>query len=220
LTIKMNHNREMSREEIRAFLQASEGVQFAGEKKEEVYNWVNGFLQAQRWEQLGRADRGLVRRYMEKTTGLSHAQIARLITQYGQAGEVRLKRSRRRRFPTVYSSADVALLAQVDEAHETLSGPATQKILQRQFHDYGDPAYQRLGGDFGGTDLPPAQTGGIPEATPGLPRHARGEGQYRGAAGAAAGGSAWLHPSGHGASRRPGWSQGGVSHQCRGSHLR
>jgi len=140
----MNHNREMSREEIQAFLQASEGVRFAGEKKEEVYNWVKGFLQAQRWEQLGRTDRGLVRRYMEKMTGLSRAQITRLITQYGQAGEVRLKGSRRRRFPTVYSSADVALLAQVDEAHETLSGPATQKILQRQFHDYGDPAYQRL----------------------------------------------------------------------------
>ena len=32
----------------------------------------------------------------------------------------------------------------VDEAHETLSGPATQKILYREFHDYGDPRYERL----------------------------------------------------------------------------
>ena len=70
----MNHNREMSREEIRAFLQASEGVQFAGQKKKEVYTWVNGLLRAQRWELLGRADRGLVRRYMEKMTGLSRAR--------------------------------------------------------------------------------------------------------------------------------------------------
>jgi len=32
----------------------------------------------------------------------------------------------------------------VDEAHKTLSGPATQKILQREFHDYGDERYRRL----------------------------------------------------------------------------
>jgi hypothetical protein len=36
------------------------------------------------------------------------------------------------------------LLAAVDEAHGTLSGPATQKILYREFHDYGDRRYERL----------------------------------------------------------------------------
>jgi hypothetical protein len=45
-----------------------------------------------------------------------------------------------------YQAADVALLAAVDEAHETLSGPATQKILYREFHDYGNKLYQRLAG--------------------------------------------------------------------------
>src|ERR1019366_2232366 len=43
-----------------------------------------------------------------------------------------------------YTAADIQLLAGVDEAHETLSGPATQKILYREFHDYGDQRYQRL----------------------------------------------------------------------------
>src|SRR5450432_4499719 len=83
---------------------------------------------------------------MEKMTGLSRAQITRLITRYGQSGEVRAQRSRRRRFPTVYTPEDSVLLASVDEAHETLSGPATQKILQRQFHDFTDPRFQRLAG--------------------------------------------------------------------------
>jgi transposase InsO family protein len=36
------------------------------------------------------------------------------------------------------------LLATVDEAHETMSGPATQKILQRACHDFGDRKYRRL----------------------------------------------------------------------------
>jgi transposase InsO family protein len=36
------------------------------------------------------------------------------------------------------------LLASVDEAHETLSGPATQAILQREYHEFGDQCYRRL----------------------------------------------------------------------------
>jgi len=123
----------MSLDEIRAFLKASEAVHFAGEKKE-VYAWVSGCLGEQKWDDLGRTARGLVRRYMEKMTGLSRAQITRLISRYGEDGEVRVKHSRRHRFRSVYRRDDVALLGSVDEAHETLSGPATQKILQRQFY--------------------------------------------------------------------------------------
>jgi hypothetical protein len=81
---------------------------------------------------------------MEKMTGLSRAQITRLITRYGEEGEVRVKRSRRHRFAPLYSHADVTLLVSVDAAHETLSGPATQKILQRQCYDFGDQRYDRL----------------------------------------------------------------------------
>jgi hypothetical protein len=51
---------------------------------------------------------------------------------------------RRYRFVRRYTPADLGLLAGVDELHETLSGPATQKILYREFHDYGDQRYQRL----------------------------------------------------------------------------
>lgn len=40
--------------------------------------------------------------------------------------------------------ADIEHLAGVDEGHETLSGPATQKILQGEFYDFGDRRYQRL----------------------------------------------------------------------------
>jgi len=36
------------------------------------------------------------------------------------------------------------LLTEVDEAHETLSGPATQKILYREYHEYANREYERL----------------------------------------------------------------------------
>ncbi|MBZ5727996.1 MAG: hypothetical protein LAP87_23765 [Acidobacteriia bacterium] len=73
----------------------------------------------------------MVRRYLAKMTGLSRAQITRLVTLYREGQEVKPKPYRQRRFPQRYTRKDIALLADVDEAHEVLSGPATQKILQR-----------------------------------------------------------------------------------------
>jgi hypothetical protein len=53
LTIKVSNKPEMSRDEIRAFLNASVAVHFAGEKKEDVYAWVSGGLGEQHWAELG-----------------------------------------------------------------------------------------------------------------------------------------------------------------------
>ncbi|HYI97301.1 MAG TPA: hypothetical protein VEX68_27430, partial [Bryobacteraceae bacterium] len=91
-----------------------------------------------------RSSRGLVRRYLAKMTGLSRAQITRLIQLYSKGEAVKARSYRRHRFASRYNQADIELLASVDEAHETLSGPATQKILQREFHDFGDKRYERL----------------------------------------------------------------------------
>ena len=76
----MDNKPGISLDEIRAFLNGSAGVHFEGQQREEIYAWVNGFLEAQEWHQLERSARGLTRRYMEKMTGLSRAQIPRLIT--------------------------------------------------------------------------------------------------------------------------------------------
>ena len=66
---------------------------------------------------------------------LGGAELGR-VEAYGAGGaalgNVPVKRSRRHHFATVYSRENVSLLVSVDEAYETLSGPATQKILQRQ----------------------------------------------------------------------------------------
>jgi len=43
-----------------------------------------------------------------------------------------------------WQEADIVLLAGVDEAHETLSGPATRQILRREYSDYGQAKYERL----------------------------------------------------------------------------
>jgi transposase InsO family protein len=46
--------------------------------------------------------------------------------------------------PATLTPADIELLAQVDEAHEGLSGPATGRILEREFREYGKREFARL----------------------------------------------------------------------------
>lgn len=126
------------------FLEASDAVGFKGRNREEVYGWVHQTLQAQKYGDLKRRGRGLVRRYVEKMTGLSRAQTTRLITQYLQGEAVQPKAYRRHRFAQKYTREDVDLLAAMDELHQTLSGPATQKLLQRAYYDFKGSAYERL----------------------------------------------------------------------------
>ena len=93
---------------------------------------------------LARSDKGLMKRYIAKVTGLSRAQVTRLIAQYAERGTVQVRRGRGRKFTAHYTPADIALLAEVDEAHETLSGPATRKILYREYYEFADARYERL----------------------------------------------------------------------------
>jgi hypothetical protein len=61
-------------------------------------------------------------------------------------GEVRIAAYQRHCFAVRYTHQDIALLAEVDRVHERLSGPATRRILQRAYEQFGDPRYQRLAG--------------------------------------------------------------------------
>jgi transposase InsO family protein len=134
----------LSLEQIRVFLEGSDGVAFEAKNRAELYQWVNRTLREQGYDRLGRASKGLVRKYVAKMTGLGRAQVTRLIGRYLADGEVKAPVYRRHQFPSRYTGADSELLAVVDEAHGVLSGPATQKILQREFHDFGDMRYRRL----------------------------------------------------------------------------
>jgi transposase InsO family protein len=140
----MHEAEKLSLDQIEAFLSASEEIRFEGENREQVYGWVEQVLRQQHYQQQGRKARGLLRRYLQKMTGLSRAQVTRLIARYQANGEVQLVRYRRHRFRQRYTRAAIELLAMVDEAHETLSGPATRRILQREYQHYGKPEYQWL----------------------------------------------------------------------------
>ncbi|MGA7832180.1 MAG: DDE-type integrase/transposase/recombinase [Terracidiphilus sp.] len=144
MNVSVHQAEKLSLEGIRRFVAASEEIQFESANRQQVYAWVEGLLVRQQYAQQAKAARGLLRRYIEKMTGLSRAQVTRLIARYAASGRVQVKVYRRHRFAQLYTRADIALLASVDEAHETLSGPATRRILEREVELYGQQQYARL----------------------------------------------------------------------------
>src|ERR1035438_6294367 len=97
VNIRMVRAEELSLEAIGRFVAASEEVQFEAEDRRQLYGWVEQVLVGQQYAQLAKAARGLVRRYIEKMTGLSRAQVTRLIACYTASGRVRVTVYRRRR---------------------------------------------------------------------------------------------------------------------------
>jgi transposase InsO family protein len=144
VNIRMVRAEELSLEAMGRFVSASEEIRFEAQDRQQLYDWVEQVLVGQQYALLGKTARGLVRRYIEKMTGLSRAQVTRLITRYTASGQVLMTVYRRRRFAELYTRADIELLASVDEAHETLSGPATRRILERAHQVYKQPEYARL----------------------------------------------------------------------------
>ena len=95
---------------------------------------------------LGKSDKGLVRRYLAKVTGLSRAQLTRLIGQHRETGRIEDRRggAPAHPFERRYTRADIRLLAAVDAAMGQMSGPATRALMRRQYEVFGDERFERL----------------------------------------------------------------------------
>ena len=133
----MNDERLQTIEQVRQFLEGSEAVEFRGLTAKEKYYWIEEVLIRFRYHRLKRAEKGVIRQYIKKVTGYSRSQVSRLIAEYKGTGRLRRTEYRRHRFPRKYSPSEVQLLARTDELHEWLSGPATKKIMEREYKVYG-----------------------------------------------------------------------------------
>jgi transposase InsO family protein len=140
----MQNAESLSRDQIQEFLRSSKPIEFSSGGRDDRYLWVERVLAAQKYRELGKGDRGLVRAYLRKVTGLSEAQSTRLIRGFLDHGVVRAQPYQRHTFAARYTAEDIALLAEVDRAHGRLSGPATRRILQRGYEQFGEKQYERL----------------------------------------------------------------------------
>jgi hypothetical protein len=142
----MDDTQPISLEQMRAFVAAGGAVEFQAEDRAEMYACVERTLRHLDYQRLSRSDKGLTKQYLSRLTGLSRAQLTRLIGLYTTEGSVKATPYQRCKFAARYTAADLRLLAYVDQAHGTLSGPATRRILQREYQEYHIEAYQRLAG--------------------------------------------------------------------------
>src|ERR1700723_2226263 len=110
MIVHMKNLERLSTVELKSFLASQEAVQYEAAEKLGAYASIEAILKAQRYQRLKKGQKGLVRRFLVKVTGLSRPQITRLIQQFLTTGRVVRKPPRRPSFRTRYTPADLALL--------------------------------------------------------------------------------------------------------------
>jgi transposase InsO family protein len=144
MQIRMENLGALPPDRISDFLSGSAEIEFTGQSRTERYAWLQATLTEQQYCSLNKKQRGAVRALLSKVAGLSMPQITRLIRGYRRNGEIRVQGGARRRFPVKYPVEDLELLIEVDRAHQQLSGPATRRILEREWQVFGKREYARL----------------------------------------------------------------------------
>lgn len=74
----------MTLEEMREFVRSNRKLRFEAEDREGLYGLVERVLKNQRYSKLRKNERGVVRRFLIRVSGLSRAQMTRLIWTVGE----------------------------------------------------------------------------------------------------------------------------------------
>jgi len=145
----MNESQLHTVAQLRAFLEGTMEVEFRPLNADDPqrYAFIGTLLKRFGYPGLGRADKGVVLRYLQRTSGYSRQQLTRLVRRVREGAPlVKRYRAPAHAFVRKFTPADVALLAETDALHGTLSGPATVHLLRRAYRVYGESRYQRLAG--------------------------------------------------------------------------
>ena len=142
----MNDTSIKTIEHVRQFLNGLGALEFSIEGKDARYAWIQTLLLRFRHHQLGKAEKGLLLDFLQKVSGYSRIQVKRLSPHYLPTGHLQQRQCTVQGFRRTYTPEDIQLLAQPDEWHGTLSGPATKKLCERAWTYFGQTEYHRLAG--------------------------------------------------------------------------
>jgi transposase InsO family protein len=140
----MNDKKLQSLEDVRIFLAGTLDVEFSIQGKDARYDWIEQTLRRFSYRTLGRRDRSVILRYLERVSGYSRQTVTRLVAQYVDQGQVRRRQRTVAGFVRYYSDADARLLAELDALHGTPCGAAAKKLCERMFRIHGDHRYEAL----------------------------------------------------------------------------
>ena len=121
----MNEVQVRTLEQVRQVLAGTQALEFRATQDEPGrYTWIESVLGRFDYRHLKRAERGPVLAYLQRLSGFSRAQVTRLVSRWVSGKRlVKAYRAPEHAFARRYTRADVALLAEVDRAMGTLSGP-------------------------------------------------------------------------------------------------
>ena len=143
--MRLDTHRLQTLDQVREFLAGSAGLALQPHRRADAYALVATTVQRFDYALCGKPDKGLLRRFLSQATGLSRAQVTRLLRQHRTTGAVTDRRGAPRRpFARRYTRADIGLLAETDALHGTLSGPATRALCARAWRLFGDGRFERL----------------------------------------------------------------------------
>ena len=140
----MNDSHIVSIAQLREFLKVAQSIEFKSVSKKEKYQWIDNVLTKFKYFSLKKKDRVVLRRYMMRMTGMSKSQLTRVVAKKKRTGKVFFYSTSRHRFDRKYTTSDIALLIETDNAHQRLSGQATKKIFERMYRVFGDLRYKAL----------------------------------------------------------------------------
>lgn len=133
----MNDSHMVSIAQIKEFIKVARDIRFNGARRKEKYEWINEILFRFKYFKLRKKEKSIVKTYMVQMTGFSDAQMTRLINKKREFGRIVAKSTKRHRFDKIYTTSDITLLTETDNAHNRLSGPATKRIFFREYAVFG-----------------------------------------------------------------------------------
>lgn len=146
MVIDMNEAKLETIEQIQEFLSGTAEVTFSIPNDESTLRaFVAAVIKRFSYFRRRKGHRGVLLAYLRRLTGYSRQHLSRLLVQYRDTRSLKPRvRASRTSFTRHYGPAEVALLAETDSLHDTLSGPATKVLLLRALTLFGDTRFARL----------------------------------------------------------------------------
>ena len=140
----MTNTKNLCLSAIGDFLSKPPIIEFKSISKNDRNEWIQNVIMDYKYLKCSRSDKGMLRKYIMRMTGISKSQLTRLINRYRRRGTLKPKAYERHKFERVYTKGDIELLADLDNAHECLAGPATINIIKSDYENFKRSEYERL----------------------------------------------------------------------------
>ena len=139
MIVTLQTERVQTLADVRAVIDGNDRLDYQFTDREAAYEFIRRTLVRFDYPTLSKPDKGIIGRYLAKMTGLSRAQMTRLVGQHRATGRVTDRRGGApvRPFERRYTGADIRLLAEADAALGDMSGPATRAVMRREFEVFG-----------------------------------------------------------------------------------